>query len=125
MCEWCATAKARRKGVSLRGTSTHLRSTEANNSIYLDTSTIRDAGEITVRNGVWIGIADEYSGMGKKPLMFVATKRASIEATCKLFNDWKEKGKPVRTVRCDNAGENKAIQKRSIEHIWQLGLKHI
>ena len=79
MCEWCATAKARRKGVSLRGTSTHLRSTEANNSIYLDTSTIRDAGEITVRNGVWIGIVEEYSGVGTS--MFVATKRASIEAT--------------------------------------------
>ena len=79
VCEGCATAKARRKGVSLKGTSKHVRATEANNFIYLDTSTIRDAGGIKVRNGVWIGIVEEYSGMGTT--MFVATKRASIEAT--------------------------------------------
>ena len=121
VCEGCATAKARRKGVSLRGTTTHEKSTQANNFIYLDTSTIRDAGGIKVRNGVWIGIVDEFSGMGTS--MFVATKRASVEATCKLFSDWKERGKPVRTVRCDNAGENKALQTRSTDATWQLGME--
>ena len=115
VCEGCAKTKARRKGVSLRGTSTHIRSTAANKFIYLDTSTIRDAGGVKVRNGVWIGIVDEYSGMGTS--MFVATKRDSIEATCRLLSDWKEKGKPVTTIRCDNAAENKDIQKRSTEHV--------
>ena len=88
--------------------------------IYLDTSTIRDAGGIKVRNGVWIGIVDEFSGMGTS--MFVATKHDSIEETCKLLSDWKTKRKPVHIIRCDNAGENKAIQARSTDHIWQLGL---
>ena len=63
---------------------------------------------------------DEFSGMGTS--MFVATKHDSIEATCKLLSDWKAKGKLVHTIRCDNAGENRAIQARSTEHIWQLGL---
>ena len=39
-----------------------------------------------------------------------------------LLSDWKTKGKAVNTIRCDNAGENKAIQARGTEHIWQLGL---
>ena len=120
VCEGCAKEKARRKGVSLRGTSTHIRTKEANKFIYLDTSTIRDAGGIKVCNGVWIGIVDEFSGMATS--MFVATKHDSIEATCKLLSDWKAKGNPVHTIRCDNAGENRAIQTRSTEHTWQLGL---
>ena len=28
----------------------------------------------------------------------------------------------MTTSRCDNAGENKAIEKRSQEHVWQLGI---
>ena len=71
VCEGCAKAKARKKGVSLRGKKTHIKSTAPNAFIYMDTSTIRNAGGTKVRNGVWIGLVDEYSGMATS--IFVAT----------------------------------------------------
>ena len=45
-----------------------------------------------------------------------------IEAVCELLSDWKTKHKPVRTIRCDNAKENNALEKRSKCAVWQLGL---
>jgi hypothetical protein len=29
-----------------------------------------------------------------------------------LFYKWKQGGNPVKYIRCDNAGENKTLQKR-------------
>ena len=53
-CEACALGKARKIGVNISGTSTHIRAVEANKFVYLDLSTIREAGGIAVPNGVWV-----------------------------------------------------------------------
>ena len=36
-----------------------------------------------------------------------------VEPTCEQFHAWKYIGKPVHTVRCDNAGENKLLEQLS------------
>ena len=120
ICEGCARGKARRIGVNIDGTSNHQKASAANLFVYLDISTIREAGGNKVRNGVWVGLVDEYSGMATS--IFIASKGAMVETVCQLLCDWKEKGKRVHTIRCDNASENRALMTRALSAVWQLGL---
>ena len=53
-CEGCARGKSQKKGVSLRQTSSHVKSNKANAFVHLDVSTLRKAGNKPVRNNVWV-----------------------------------------------------------------------
>ena len=119
-CEACAIGKARKIGVNIHGTSTHIRATAPNKFVYLDISTIRDAGGTSVYNGVWVGIIDEYSGVATT--LFVASRHAMVEAVCELFSDWRMKGHQIDILRCDNVGENELLMTRSKSSVWQLGI---
>ena len=55
--------------------------------------------------------------------LFVATKRAMIEATCELLHMWKQKGTPVKVILCDNGTENTALVKRAKSADWKLGIQ--
>ena len=46
-----------------------------------------------------------------------------IEPTCEKFNVWNQNGKPVKVVRCDNAGENTKLSKRCNSHEWKLNIQ--
>ena len=35
-----------------------------------------------------------------------------IESTCERFQQWKDKGTPVKYARCDNAGEKRKLEAR-------------
>ena len=83
ICEGCARGKARRIGVNIDGTSHHKKASAANLFIYLDISTIREAGGCKVRKGVWVGLVDEYSGMATS--IFIASKGAMVETVCHLL----------------------------------------
>ena len=114
MCNW----EGQKKGVNIHGTSSRVVSHVPNGFIFLDISTIRDAGGVTVRSGVWVGLVDDYSGFATS--IFVSTKKAMVEKVCELFNQWRGRGLPVQIVRCDNAGENKALEKRAHSSVWQF-----
>ena len=120
VCEGCARGKARRIGINIHGTTHHKKASAPNLFVFLDITTIREAGGHKVRNGVWVGMVDEYSGMATS--MFIVTKGSMAESACKLLSDWKQRGKSVHTIRCDNATENKALMKRVMAAVWQLGL---
>ena len=120
VCEGCARGKARRIGVNTHGTTDHKKTSAPNLFVFFDITTIREAGGHKVRNGVWVGMVDEYSGMATS--MFVATKGVMVESACKLPSDWNQKDKRVHTIRYDNATENKALMKRAMATIWQIGL---
>ena len=45
-----------------------------------------------------------------------------VEPTCEKLHKWKENGYNVTTIRCDNAGENVKLQKRSDSAAWKLNL---
>ena len=44
-----------------------------------------------------------------------------VEPVCEMINQWKLEGKPVRRIRCDNAGENLTLQKRLKSADWKMG----
>jgi hypothetical protein len=54
---------------------------------------------------------------------FFNTKIGMVEPTCQLFYKWKEKGMPVKVVRCDDAGENKALKARCDSSDWKLNIE--
>jgi hypothetical protein len=45
-----------------------------------------------------------------------------VDSSCNLFQRWKHSGNPVKYVRCDNAGENRSLQKRANSVDWKLNL---
>ena len=62
----------------------------------------------------------EYSQLAF--LYFHETKDAMVDWTYVQLNTWIQSGKKVHTVRCDNAGENKKLEKTCIGEKWQLPL---
>jgi hypothetical protein len=47
-------------------------------------------------------------------------KDEMVEPSCELFHQWKHDGHQVKYIRCDNAGENKSLQKRVNGADWKL-----
>jgi hypothetical protein len=45
-----------------------------------------------------------------------------VELSCELFSKWKNEH-PVKYIRCDNAGENKTLQKRANGVDWKLNIE--
>ena len=45
-----------------------------------------------------------------------------IEPVCERFNRWKQSGKAVKTIRMDNAGENKGLEQRMNSSAWKLDI---
>ena len=118
MCETCQLSRTKRHGVNKR--SDHIPSTHPNGRVFVDISTIREAGGFPLTKGVCIGVVDEYSKFGV--MFFVERKGRLPIVLCEIFSKWKELGRPVKVVRCDNAGENKALEKMAMGIKWQLAL---
>jgi hypothetical protein len=100
--------------------SDHVPTEEINGRLYLDVSTIKGTDEIVVTNPVWLMKVDEATQM--KFSSFHSSKNAIVEAACKQFNRWKQNGKPVQIICCDNAGENKLLEQRANSVMWQLSI---
>jgi hypothetical protein len=49
-------------------------------------------------------------------------KDEMVEPSCELFSKWKHEH-PVKYIRCDNAGENKTLQKRANGVDWKLNIE--
>ena len=58
---------------------------------------------------------------GRKISDFYSKKNKMIEPTCEKIQVWKDEGKPVKRIRCDNAGENKKLEERLRSVDWKLG----
>ena len=127
-CSACAEAKARQKHLPTRILSRQVIRmkvpipSEVNEKVNLDISTIKapKGVNVTVTRPQWIIITDQRTQM--KFSNFYQKKSDILEHTCELFKRWKQKGYPVRTVRCDNAGENIVLEKRSSSAIRQLNI---
>jgi hypothetical protein len=46
-----------------------------------------------------------------------------VEPSCEQFQKWNQAGKIVKFVRCDNAGENKTLEKRANSVEWKLNIQ--
>jgi hypothetical protein len=54
---------------------------------------------------------------------FLKHKNEMVEPSCELFSTWKHHEHPVKYIRCDNAGENKTLQKRANGVDWKLNIE--
>ena len=122
-CENCALGQGKKKNIPKK--SDHIPSEEPNGRILLDISTIKKPNGNpkvkTVVRGNWRLIVDEATGY--KTTDFYAKKSDMVESTCDKFNRWKQQSKPVKVVRCDNAGENYKLEERCNDKEYNLNVK--
>jgi hypothetical protein len=118
-CAPCAEAKARQKNIA---SNSKMKISEANDSgrIHLDISSIKLAGHVELEEAAkpyWLIMVDEKTQL--KFSEFFTTKHEMIEPTCVKLTDWKTAGRNIKIIRCDNAGENIALEKRLKSSDWK------
>lgn len=118
-CESCALAKARQRNVPKVGTGE--KATEPNGRWFMDQSQLKPPKGIQGTKTTWSIIVDEYSNCGMSG--FYDTKDAMIEPFCRRLQQQVARGKPVKILRMDNAGENKALEKSMSSSEWKFGTK--
>ena len=120
-CQECMLAKARKK--NLKRVCFKDEKKDNVRRMFLDLSKIKCPPELlkvvkSVYKPNWRLLEDEQTEM--KFTEFFNTKNGMVEPTCELINAWKNQGKPVQVIRCDNAGENQKLQKRLKSADWKL-----
>ena len=109
ICYNCTTSKAKQKSVPKK--STHQVSDKSNERIFLDISTVKGPkkGKVYVSQPQWCLKVDEKTQTGFSE--FHEKKNEFIVPACVQFTKWKNADILVRYIRCDNAGENKKLEK--------------
>ena len=90
--------------------------------LYLDLSKIskrRDIKNIGKQN--WLMIINEFTHL--KFSSFYETKNTIVEPTYTKLHQLKTDSYQVKYIRCDNAGENKSVEKRANSLYWKLNIK--
>jgi hypothetical protein len=118
VCESCAIAKAKQKNVK-NGGEVKKKSEVINGRIYIDQSRlVNSTAEQQPKRPNWCLLVDEKTGF--KSTSFHETKDGMIEPICAKLKNWKTNNREVKTIRMDNAGENKQLIKRLHSKDWQL-----
>lgn len=115
-CQDCTLAKAKQKNIPK--VSQGEKATVPNGRVFLDNSTLRPPEGVKGSKRVWTIVVDEATGVEQS--FFNPQKNDFIETICAKFHRFKEVGIPVRVIRMDNAGENKALVERLRSAEWQL-----
>jgi hypothetical protein len=63
-------------------------------------------------------VSDERTGMPFSS--FHSLKNGMVEPLCKLLNKWKNAGKGINRLSCNNAGENKLLERRLASSEWKM-----
>ena len=87
--------------------------------MFLDLCSVKEDGKKVLKH--WRIMVDEATGL--KSTKFVKTKDGMVEPTLKELQRLKHQNRGVRYIRCDNGGENKALQKKIDSTEWNLGIK--
>ena len=121
VCHNCTASKAKQKSVPKK--STHQISEESNNRIFLDISTVKGPKKekINVPKPRWCLKVDEKTQMGFSD--FYEKKNEIVIPACVQFTKWKNTQMPVKCIRCDNAGENKELEKVGNGPVYNLGIE--
>jgi hypothetical protein len=128
-CSACATAKAKSKALTrgLTNQGQEIKEKPKNKEkivrAYVDLSAIKVPKELRaiVRNNPrpnWRLIVDERTGMPFSS--FHSSKNGMVELLCELLNKWKNARKGISRLRCDNAGENKLLERRLASSEWKM-----
>eukprot|EP00957_Ditylum_brightwellii_P141865 10808247-Ditylum_brightwellii.AAC.1 len=120
-CESCAVGKARQKKAKKH--SDHEKADRPGKQIFTDISTIKGTknGPKVNTKRRWLILVDEHSTLCMSS--FHTTKNGMVEPTLEKFSRWEKSQQKVEYVRCDNAGENKTLEKRSRSKDWKMNLQ--
>jgi hypothetical protein len=131
-CSACTTTKAKSKAL-IRGQTNQTQDQEMKMKptnkekivrAYVDLSAIKVPKELKaiVRSNPrpnWRLIVDERTGTPFSS--FYSSKNGMVEPLCEfLLNKWKNAGKGINRLRCDNAGENKLLERRLASSEWKM-----
>ena len=101
-CDGCGIAKAKRKSIPK---TTAVKATRPGEHLFVDTA--GPFSETLARNKYWQGAVDDFSG---KLFSCFATTKKNIDVFIRgLLEGFKGRATPVKYLRCDNAGENIAL----------------
>jgi hypothetical protein len=118
-CLPCTIGKAKQKNTIK--ISEHQPCLKPAERIYTDIASIRPSDGMKVQKPHWCIKVDEHTQL--KFSSFHEHKDGMVEASCELFYKWKQGGNQVKYIRCDNAGENKTLQKRANSATWKLNIE--
>ena len=104
-CKDCALAKAKQKNVPKEGTGE--KAQEPYGRWYTDQSQLKPPDGLPGMRTTWSVTVDEH--MKVEVSACYTAKNKFIEPFCKRVQQQKARGKPVKIIRMDNAGKNKAL----------------
>ena len=108
VCENCGRAKSRQKNTSK---DTVVRSKVAGERLFIDISSVK--GVSIGGSKYWLAIVDDFTDMTWS--MFLKQKSEQVNRIIDFIRDLKVKlNLSVKYIRCDNAGENKSLEKRCL-----------
>jgi hypothetical protein len=119
VCLSCTIGKAKQKNTVK--SSEHTTCKNPGERIYTDIASIRPTDGMSVAKPHWCIKVDERTQL--KFSSFHKHKDDMVEESCELFSKWKSEGNPVKYIRCDNAGENKSLQKRANGVDWKFNIQ--
>ena len=121
VCASCAEGKARQKNIATK--TSKIADVENSGRMHLDLSSIKYSESLELDQTTkpyWMIIVDEKTQM--KFSEFFSNKNAMIEPTCQKLLEWINSGKSIKVIRCDNAGENRALEKRLKSSDWRTNI---
>ena len=102
-CDACKIANARQKDVPKES---HTKSTKPGERIFIDTSSIKE--KTMGGSKFWLGCVDDATDMVWTRLL--KRKNDTAKEMMVFLRKMKERGTPVKYIRCDNAGENRDLK---------------
>lgn len=124
-CDYCAKGKAKQKNIVKES-----KSVPSKDRLYLDISSLKPArgkdGKIdpnVLRCGTphWRILVTDRENLRNST--FHKEKNGMVEPTCRQFKRMEQADRPVKSLRMDNAGENKGLESRMNSVDWQLGIQ--
>jgi len=67
--------------------------------------------DVKLKQRNWCIMVDERTGL--KYSSFHEKKSNMVEHVCRELHSWKQDGRPVKFIRCDDAEENKKLEKEA------------
>jgi hypothetical protein len=126
-CLACSEIKVKKKSFGVKANQVRLpyqRSTDDESSLigtrfYIDQATVKPSPEGLKLNKPHIKMPVEGATQLKLP-SFLARKIDQVSETCELLHSFQHKGMPVSKIRCDNAGENKVLERTLKSAQWRM-----
>ena len=117
-CLPCTIGKAKQKNTIKE--SDHESASVPGERVFTDIASVKPKEGVNPTKPHWCIKVDEKTQF--KVSTFHKNKDDMVEPSCETFHKWKQGGNPVKFIRCDNAGENKTLQKRANSADWKLNI---